>query len=96
MDPSWKKSRSATSATDEPADNDHAPASQTSTKVQPEPQNEDSSPALEHRDMEQLAAVLRVYPDATASAENLIKQTAVKHFPSPPPKLNVCVKWIHI
>ncbi|XP_059907516.1 uncharacterized protein LOC132457298 [Gadus macrocephalus] len=85
MVPWWKKSRSATSASDEPADHDHAPASQTSTKVQTEPQNEDPPPALERLDLEQLAAVLRVYPDATASAEVLIKRSAVKHFPSPPP-----------
>ncbi|XP_030213179.1 uncharacterized protein LOC115544396 isoform X1 [Gadus morhua] len=85
MVPWWKKSRSATSASDEPADHDHAPAAQTSTKVQTEPQNEDPPPALEHLDLEQLAAVLRVYPDATASAEVLIKRSAEKHFPSPPP-----------
>ncbi|XP_056447226.1 uncharacterized protein LOC130383178 [Gadus chalcogrammus] len=83
MVPWWKKSKSATSASDEPTDHDHAPAAQTSTKVQP--QNEAPPPALEHMDLEQLAAVLRVDPDATASAEDLIKRSAVKHFPSPPP-----------
>ncbi|CAL8303082.1 unnamed protein product [Boreogadus saida] len=86
MVPWWKKSmRSATAASDEPADHDHAPAAQKSTKVQTETQNEDPPPALEHLDLEQLAAVLRVYPHATASAEVLIKRSAVKHFPSPPP-----------
>ncbi|XP_059907469.1 uncharacterized protein LOC132457269 isoform X3 [Gadus macrocephalus] len=53
--------------------------------IEEETQVDGPSRALEHLDLETLGEYLKVEQDASASAEDLIKRSAVKHFPSPPP-----------
>ncbi|CAL8356172.1 unnamed protein product [Arctogadus glacialis] len=53
--------------------------------IEEETQVDGPSRALENLDLEALGEYLKVEQDASASGEDLIKRSAVKHFPSPPP-----------
>ena len=67
------------------AHDDDASISRSDTSVEEETQVDGPSRALEHLDLETLGECLKVEQDASASTEDLIKRSAVKHFPSPPP-----------
>ncbi|XP_056447225.1 uncharacterized protein LOC130383177 isoform X2 [Gadus chalcogrammus] len=73
------------SASIEQGHDDDASISRSDTSVEGETQVDGPSRALEHLDLETLVEYLQVEQDASASVEDLIKRSAVKHFPSPPP-----------
>ena len=66
-------------------DSAHDDDASSGRSIEGETQVDGPSRALEHLDLETLGECLKVEQDASASTEDLIKRSAVKHFPSPPP-----------
>ncbi|CAL8287991.1 unnamed protein product [Gadus morhua 'NCC'] len=78
---SSRKTRNASASIDSAHDDDAS----SGQSIEGETQVDGPSRALEHLDLETLGECLKVEQDASASTEDLIKRSAVKHFPSPPP-----------
>ncbi|CAL8298277.1 unnamed protein product [Arctogadus glacialis] len=78
---SSRKTRNASASIDSAHDDDTS----SGWSIVDETQVDGPSLALENLDLETLGVYLKVEQDASASAEDLIKRSAVKHFPSPPP-----------
>ncbi|XP_059907518.1 exocyst complex component 3-like protein 4 [Gadus macrocephalus] len=78
---SSRKTRNASASIDTAHDDDTS----SGRSIEEETQVDGPSRALEHLDLETLGECLQVEQDASARAEDLIKRSAVKHFPSPPP-----------